>query len=387
VKRTLLLILCALVALPTAYAAKPKPKKKPPPPKPPTCPKDATLGRVAYVRDGQLHVIELGTCKDRVLVSSGAAGPVKFSPDGKSIAFSAGVVPAAGGRVKPGSTLWRPSGSTSARITSKGGLLIGAHRIVKDGWGAVSAAWTPQGNLVVTRSVGARSQLWFWFQDTGHLLNVAPLKNTRSAQLVGVSADGRWAFWFSKSNSSSDADGVPLDSMLLSARKVGAPITRTMLAYPDYVTWCGGRLVVVSGGSKVATADKSLVIAAPQSYRPKPLIADSTRSWASPSCSSDGQIVVLSQPTNRSATPAWSIWKVDLKGKATKVLSPGPKQTFASPRWAPDGSIFFVRVPANGHGQLMLWRGGQVVGPITDLGAETPYYGHHDWWDAADWHS
>ena len=383
----LLLILCALVALPAAYAAKPKPKKKPPPPKPPTCPKDASYGRVAYVRDGALHVIELGTCRDRVLVASGAAGPVKFSPDGKSIAFSGGVVPATGGKVKAGGTLWRPSGTTSARLTAKGGVLIGAHRIIKDGWGATSAAWTPQGNLVITRVQGKRSQLWFWFQDTGNLLNVAPLKNTSNPQLVGVSADGRWAFWFSKSNSSSDADGVPLDAMLLSTRKVGKPVAATMLAYRDYVTWCGQRLVVVSGGSKVATADKSLVVAAPQSYRPKPLIADSRRSWASPSCSAEGQLAVLSQPTNRSATPAWSLWTVDLKGKATKLLSPGPKQTFASPRWAPGGAIFFVRVPANGRGQLMLWKSDGVVGPITDLGADTDYYGHHDWWDAADWHS
>jgi hypothetical protein len=377
------------VALPTAFAAtKPPKKKKPPPPKPPTCPKDATLGRVAYIRDGQLHVIEMGTCRDLVVVSSGAAGPVKFSPDGKSIAFSGGVVPVKGGKVKAGGTLWRPSGSTSARITAKGGVLIGTHRIVKDGWGATSAAWTPQGNLVLTRVAGKRAQLWYWFQDTGNLLNVAPLKNTRNPQLVGTSTDGRWAFWFSKSDSSTDADGVPLDSMLLSSRKVGTPIARTMLAYPDYVTWCGQRLVAVSGGSKVATADKALIVAGLPNYRAKPLIADSTRAWASPTCSSDGHIAVLSQPNNRSATPAWSLWTVDLKGKATKVLSPGPKQTFASPRWAAGGGIFFVRVPANGHGQLMLWRGpGDVVGPITDLGADTDYYGHHDWWDAADSHS
>jgi hypothetical protein len=377
------------VALPTAFAAtKPPKKKKPPPPKAPTCPKDASLGRIAYIRDGQLHVIEMGNCRDLVVVPSGAAGPVKFSPDGKSIAFSGGVVPVTGGKVKPGSTLWRPSATTSARITAKGGLLIGAHRIVKDGWGATSAAWTPQGNLVITRVAGKRAQLWYWFQDTGHLLNVAPLKNTRDPQLVGVSADGRWAFWFSKSDSSSDADGVPLDSMLLSSRKVGTPIAPTMLAYPDYVTWCGQRLVAVSGGSKVATAGKALVVAAPPSYRAKALVADSTRSWASPTCSSEGQIAVLSQPSNGSGTPAWSLWTVDLKGKATKVLSPGPKQTFASPRWAPGGGIFFVRVPSNGRGQLMLWRGpGDVVGPITDLGADTDYYGHHDWWGAADSHS
>jgi hypothetical protein len=386
-------MLCALVALPAAYGAKPKPKKKPPPPKPPTCPKDSSYGRVAYVRDGALRVVELGTCRERVLVPSGAAGPVKFSPDGRLISFSGGVVPATGGKVKPGGGgVWRPSGNTTARITGKGGVFIGAHRIVKDGWGAVSVAWTPQGNLVIARSrypsKPYHQELWVWIQDTGNQLKVANLKNARDPQLVGVSADGRWAFWFSKTDSAStDAEGVPLDSKQLAAKSLGPQVSRSMLAYPDYVTWCGGRLVVVSGGSKVATADKSLVIANAPSYRPKPLIADSARSWASPDCSSDGQIAVLSQPTNRSATPAWSLWKVDLKGKATKVLSPGPKQTFSSPRWGPNGSIFFVRVPASSHGQLMLWQTGQVIGPIVDLGVDSGYFGHHDWWADADWHS
>jgi hypothetical protein len=391
VKRALLLFLCALVALPAAYGAKPKPKKKPPPPKPPTCPSDASYGRVAYARDGALHVIELGKCRDRILVPSGAAGPVSFSPDGTLIAFSGGVVPAAGGKVRPGVGVWRPGGRTGARITPKGGVVVGAHKIIKDGWGAASVAWTPQGNLVIARSRYPRKpykqELWVWLQDTGNLLKVANLKDARKPELVGVSADGRWAFWFSRTDSASDADGVALGAKQLSAPKVPPPVTRSMLAYPDYVTWCGARLVVVSGGSKVATADKSLVVAAGPSYRARPLIADSARSWASPDCSSTGQLAVLSQPTNRSATPAWSLWTVDLKGKATKVLSPGPKQTFSSPRWGPADSIFFVRVPASSHGQLMLWRGGQLVGPIVDLGVDAGYYGHHDWWSNADWHS
>src|SRR3954463_7586125 len=97
-KRLVALVLLALVVLPAAFAAKPpkKPPKKKAPPPLPACPQDATLGKVAYARDGALHLVEFKRCSDRVIVASGVSGPVKFSPDGTYIAFAGGVVPAAG---------------------------------------------------------------------------------------------------------------------------------------------------------------------------------------------------------------------------------------------------------------------------------------------------
>src|SRR3954451_20228391 len=99
-KRLLALVLLALVVLPAAFAAKPpkKPPKKNAPAPLPACPHDATLGRVAYARDGALHLVEFKGCSDRVIVPSGVSAPVKFSPDGKYIAFTGGVVAATGGK-------------------------------------------------------------------------------------------------------------------------------------------------------------------------------------------------------------------------------------------------------------------------------------------------
>jgi hypothetical protein len=76
VTRALALFLLALIVLPAALAAKPKPTPTPrprptptPKPRPPTCPRDASLGRIAYTRSGALHVLELERCRDRVLVA------------------------------------------------------------------------------------------------------------------------------------------------------------------------------------------------------------------------------------------------------------------------------------------------------------------------------
>ena len=56
-----------------------------------------------------------------------------------------------------------------------------------------------------------------------------------------------------------------------------------------------------------------------------------------------------------------------------------------SPRWSRDGrSLLFVR-SRRGKGRLFLWQAGRVHGPLAHLGFSLGYYGHHDWWAAADW--
>ena len=380
------MVLCALIVLPVALAAKPKkpPKKKAPPPLP-ACPHDATLGKVAYARDGALHLVEFRRCTDKVIVTTGVSGPVKFSPDGKYIGFTGGMVPATGGNVVAGSPLWAPAGHVNATVTKGGGALIGRHRILADGWGAVSAIWTPQGNLLISRSRYPRKpyhqEVWIWFQDTGNLRRVGgPFKGVQTADLAGVSIDGSWAFWWRRS--SPDAAGpVPLVSKRLAARSTG-PVIAPSVSAPDGVTWCGGRLVVVSGGS-IATAPNTLVLASPPLFKAKTLVSDG-RAWASPTCSADGQILVNAQPA--SATPHWGVWTVSLKGTRHGLFSPPTNQSYESPKWAPNGGVFFVRRVASGAGQLMYWVGGQMYGPVATVGSITGSYGHHDWWSEADWH-
>src|SRR6266508_6087081 len=73
------------------------------PPTKPACPTArlphaARLGEVAWIQAGSLMVIDLGTCRQTILVRTGAGPPVRFSPDGRWLAFRDGeVVPSAGG--------------------------------------------------------------------------------------------------------------------------------------------------------------------------------------------------------------------------------------------------------------------------------------------------
>jgi hypothetical protein len=150
---------------------------------------------------------------------------------------------------------------------------------------------------------------------------------------------------------------------------------------PDGVTWCGTLLVAVSGGA-VTTAPTTLVMASPPLFKAKTLVSDG-RAWEAPTCSADGQILVNAQPAG--TVPRWGVWTVNLKGARHGLFSPPKNQSYESPIWGPGGAVFFVRRGANGNGQLMFWRAGQMYGPIATVGSVTGY-GHHDWWSAADWH-
>ena len=60
----------------------------------------ARLGRVAFLRGGALHAVDLATCEDRA-VARNAQAPVRFSGDGRWLAFGeAQVVPSLGGAVR-----------------------------------------------------------------------------------------------------------------------------------------------------------------------------------------------------------------------------------------------------------------------------------------------
>src|SRR2546423_835692 len=118
------------------------------------CPAERNLGSIAYLRSGDLHVRDLTTCRDRV-VARGARPPVRWSPDGRWIAFGkAHVVPARGGRVTQplGSSIraqewaWSAHADVLAGINAKRGVVLGgpgrhARALLPNGWGAGDLAF------------------------------------------------------------------------------------------------------------------------------------------------------------------------------------------------------------------------------------------------------
>lgn len=367
------------------------------------CPGSARLGAVAYVRDAVLHVFDLGTCRDRVLVAKGVEPPVRFSADGRFLAFGSGrIVATAGGR--PGPPLgagwaWAPRGHLLAAVTAGGGVVVGGRRIVPDGWGPSSLAWSPTGGLVLARSryprKPYRQSIWLW---TGRLRRVAgDFPGIQTPFLAPASPDGRRLLWWldPQNSSSIAADGLVLEAVSAAGgRAARLPGT---LAYPDFLAWCGSQLVAAAGYDRVSTSGKSLVALSPPRFTPRGLSRDRSRSWISPACSPDGRLVAAAAGPRSSGTPFGherrSIWLLDLDGSTRRRLTePPPGRSDELPRWSADGrSLLFLRsgptAPrAEAEGSLYLVRlDGALLGPIAELGPTDNYYGHYDWARQTDW--
>jgi Tol biopolymer transport system component len=208
-------------------------------------------------------------------------------------------------------------------------------------------------------------------------------------ELLGASTDGRWLFFVIDPDGSGSiqADGLALRVISVDGGRV-VKLPR-MLAYRDYLTWCGGRLVFTAGIDRVATNHKRLLVASPPSWRPRPLVPGSGRAWGSLVCSADGRSVVVQSQPNRGNpsffAPRWSLWRVGLDGSTRRLTSPPRGTSDTSPQVSRDGrTVLFVRTRKAG-GQVYALRGGRTLGPVLSLGQDVGFYGHHDWWARAVW--
>jgi hypothetical protein len=332
------------------------------------CPRDARLGKVAFARGGALHLVDLATCADRVLVRHGASGPVRFARRGRVVRYG-GVwaVPTAGGkpaRVPPETGLRSPDGRLVARIRveRRPGAATGSQSIVVRG----RAIYTVRESY---RRIPAGAP--------------GPLA------LLAWSPDSRWLLFYldPMGSASLAADGIELQAIAVTG---GRPRhVAPMLAYPDYVAWCGPRLVVTAGGSRLATENKWLALATPPDWHVRRLVAGPARAWGSVACASGGaRLAAQSQPVSHDAgffATHWSLWSIGLDGLATRLTAPPRGSADESPRWSRRGtSLLFVR-SKRGFGKLYLWRAGRARGPLAELGFGLGYYGHRDWWQTADW--
>jgi hypothetical protein len=285
------------------------------------------LGSLAYTRGGRLHVVDLGTCRDQVAKAQRAGRAGAFpSPDGRLRAR----VRVAGGE----QTIW---------IADRSGK----------GYGVVSLPrWSPNAK---NRSPG-------------------PL------MLLGWSGDSRWVFFAVDPMGS---QSLPADGLMLETASVDGRVRRIgqTLGYDDYRTWCGGRLVLTAGGDRIATHNKRLVTASPPGWKTQPLVRAPKRAFGSVACSPDGGVVVQSQPATgvdmTSVYAHWSLYRVS-NGRPQRLTSPPRGYSDDSPRFSPDGTLFFVRSHRN-VGRVYALRNGKLLGPFATLGRDIGFYGHHDW--------
>lgn len=199
--------------------------------------------------------------------------------------------------------------------------------------------------------------------------------------VLSMSPDRRWLVFAIDpfASASMMADGLQLQVV---STRGGAPRPLGLsLAYRDYLSWCGGGLVYVRGGDRIATDVKQLLYATPPSWRGRDLWRDAHRSFASPACAPSSDSVAVM--TQRSSTDArffstrWQLWSVGLDGARRPLDVPPPGWADEAPAWSPAGDMLaFVR-QRNGYGTLVVLDRG--LKRIASLGYSLGFYGHHEW--------
>ena len=308
------------------------------------CPHDASLGTVTFPRGGALHRFSFADCGDRTV---GRAPEPRAQPP----------------------------------LASSDGRFVATVRVRGHAQTGVQSVWVTDRRSGRSRRIFSTST---W--AVGAITRASP----GPIILLGWPGDDRWIFFAidPEGSGSIAADGLVLRVVASTGgRPTRLPVS---LAYPDYLAWCGGRLVFTAGYDRVATHHKFLEVAAPPDWHPRSLWPDPARAFGSLACAPAGRsVAVLSQPARDDGNffhARWQLWRVELaNGSRTLLDRPPPGSADESPRWSRDGrSLLFVR-ERQGVGRLMLLRDARVSGPFVSLGYSLGFYGHHDWWTTATW--
>ena len=191
----------------------------------------------------------------------------------------------------------------------------------------------------------------------------------------GISPDRKWIVFAIDPQGSASlmADGLQME--VLSTRTGRVRSLAPMLAYPDYLAWCNGRLVVTAGGDRIAAHGKRLVVAEPPDFKLRQLVVAPRFSFGSLACYRRGGVVVQAARASTTAmNPRWELWRLGLEGGMSLLDRPPPGSSDDSPRATADGKVVFVRSCA-GNGTLYALG----IGPLVAVGRDEGYYGHRPW--------
>lgn len=368
---------------------------------------DARLGSVAWVDGGALFLLDLDTCEERTLVQVGAASPVRFSYDGRWVAFGDGsIVPAAGGdALSPLGQLeawdWSPTDDVLAGVTVAGGVVIGGPEetrrvLLENGADAEPVAFSPDGGSLAVAIGGDRVAVVDVVDSvTRTVYRVSP--GTKAPPLVaGWSPDGRWVLFFSRFAGEA---GVPLNT----APAEGGDwvnVFDPVLPHVDFLSWCGRRLALSGGGEQVPSEGNQILVSGPPDWRYQNLSDDFSRSWIWPACSPNGKWIVATATPSRPESPPGrgirALWLLSTDGTDRSRLSGPGNAAYEVARWSADGRFILVvrrGIEPDSPGALLLLRFDpstgkttRAAGPVARIGAAPGEQGHTDWSSTADWY-
>lgn len=359
----------------------------------PTAPEftEGPLGTVAYLGATELHVVDVATGEDWILVQGGAGfgeGPftreVRISPDGRWVSFGGGLmVPTAGGEVCAplGEGVhdleWASDGRAVA-LSSVGSIRTGgpqemAADISYGGYRFDSLALSQDGESVAVSAMrtdpSPAPYQAIWLIDWDYMMGgpaagrheeikfpILSQGDRPGIEIAGWDPTGEWVlFWNTYDAPSLDADGSPLRALEIETGDV-VTITEAMISERDQMTWCAGRLVFTDRGGRAPMQDEKIIA----STQPPAWVvtemhpSDFPGSYVDPACDETGSRLAATRVfTDGGGLSSLILW-AEGTTEQTEIRpsgEPGQITGYIHPELSNDGSTVVVEAIAPNMGE------------------------------------
>ena len=341
---------------------------------------EGALGTVAYLGATELHVVDVATGEDSILVQGGPgfgegffAGEVKISPDGQWVSFGEGLmVPTAGGEV----CAPLGEGVQDLQWTANGHVVaLGNGTLIQGGPGYETDPFRFEGQLPEFRSMvlqpftervavaafkGDSTSIWTIDLTSDEVARFQQVSSYGLAEIeiAGWDPEGRWVLYWTKfpNSESLDADGSPLSALELETEKV-VTVTEAMISERDQMTWCAGRLVFSDGGGRYSQDGGKVITATEPPVWDRDGLHPSVfpGSYVDPACDETGNHLAATRAfTDGDGLSSLILW-VEGTTEQTEIrpsVQLGPITGYIHPELSNDGSTVVVEgmAPVMGDG-------------------------------------
>jgi Tol biopolymer transport system component len=346
-------------------------------------------GKLAFVSNGNLFVLDGATGQTRQLTTSGGVSEFKWSYDGEWLAYRANFRGAAGPVLVAhyngienfplpgvGEFAWSPVTNEIALTSPDGGLQIVntagiAHKLT--GQNATSPLWSPDGSTIafVTAEAGR--------DGPAKIVTMPAIGGSTTPYFTGKAGDGiKLLSWWPNgkgllfqtipvNSASLSANGLPVESIDLTSSQNFHQTLVKSLVNTNWLSWSpdGTKFVAVEGTGRQLTANKSLTICDITKNSCQTVAQPANTVSLDPAWSSDGtQIAFVSASSvsgfsDETAYINWlktnTLWLVNADGSnARQIDGLAAFGGLENPLWSADGKKLLL-ADTSGNGKSGLW--------------------------------